>query len=145
MDKITEETILSYDDILEDGERSLESGSNLLNFSTYIDSIKDFIADNIHRDDNTQSRVSSSSSSPSSDSDVIRKDDDHLNLVNNKILYKLQNLEFIIYEEKRTSHINIKNMENQLNIIKNENKNLKDELIYIYDQLYDQADRYRAV
>ena len=59
MDNTTEETIISYDDILEEDERSLESGSNLLNLSSYIVSIKDFIADNI-RDEHKQSRISKS-------------------------------------------------------------------------------------
>ena len=90
--------------------------------------------------------VSSTSSLLSSDcdSDVIKKNElrDLENSSNNdidikSIFDKLHNFELLIHEEKHKNHINIKNMENELNIIKNENKNLTDEVKHIYDQLYD--------
>lgn len=151
--KNSEETIKFYNDaVLQDDEQvSLEDGSNLLDISSYILSIKDYITDNINESlhnrigmssfNKFNNSVNSHISTPSdSDSEVVTKSEYYSEL-NKNILDKLQDLELLFHEEKNKNYAYLKNLENKIIDIENENKKLADEVYDIYDQLYDAETR----
>ena len=146
----SEETIHFHNEaVLEDDEQaSLEDGSNLLDLSSYILSIKEYIADNINesthnrigmsyfnKSSNSVNRTHSHSSPSDSDSEVVSKNEN--SELNINILNKLQDLELLFHEKETKNFVYIKNLEKEMSDIKNENKNLAVEIINIYDQLYD--------